>query len=595
VSYINDEMTDAIKRKHPIHEIVQRYVSLTPRGNDFLGICPFHEEKTGKVDNKPSMSVSPSKGIFNCFSCHTGGDIFRFIELKEKITYHEAVLKLASEDGYEVGSFTPREDPFLKDYEIMDWAVRYYQNNLNGEMGTNAISYLTDRKIDRDTIEKFEIGLSISRQPLTPYLTEIKKYNIAQLVELGLTNEDGNDFYNDRIMIPIHNLDGKAIGFGGRIYQTKGSSKYVNPKETKLFVKRNVLYNYHRACKNLGNEKTLIVMEGYFDVIRASTIGVDNCVAPMGTVLTKEQIEVLKRTADQIILCFDGDAAGKTATIEAIKAFEEQEITVKVIRLEEKDPDEFIIKRGKEAFIEKIKNPLSIIDFKKKILTEKFDLNKKEEVGKYVQEILQSLVKIKDRVHIELEIKELVERFSLNYEALKQQFLEEQNEFLKKNNQKKYEVTYQKNNNLEVKKEEKIADMYGQATNNLLYYMTISPDVIERAEPKVSKIIDDKKRRLFYEIIYYYRQYGTIIIEDFIAYLSLKTDVVDTFLEIMNLELRNEYTITEIDDYIKCVNEYYKKNIIEKLRIDMKNETDPMKQANILMEIMKIRGVSTSD
>jgi len=146
-----------------------------------------------------------------------------------------------------------------------------------------------------------------------------------------------------------------------------------------------------------------------------------------------------------------------------------------------------------------------------------------------------------------------------------------------------------------VKNIEKIPNKYGQATDNLLYYMIVSGEVIDLAESKVSMIMDNKKRRLFNEIIYYYHKYGEIIIADFITYLTMKTDVSDTFENIINKNLKKEYTIEEIEDYIKCVNEYYKKNIIDKLKLDLSREPDPMKQANILKEIMKIRGVKTSD
>ena len=596
--YISKEMTDAIREKHPIEEVVQRYVNLTLKGdNNYWGKCPFHWEKLGKEDEHDSMSVSPKRKMFQCFSCKTSGDVFKFIAEREKISYYEAVLRLAKEDGYEVGNYTAREEPFAKDYEVMGLAVSYYQNNLNGDLGTNAVAYLEQRLFDQKTIEKFEIGVSISRQPLTPYLIEAKQYDFSQLVDLGLTNADGTDFFQDRIMIPIHDARGKAIGFGGRIYQTKSGSKYINPKETKLFHKSDVLYNYHRACEVVKKDKTLILMEGYFDVIRASTAGIDNCVAPMGTSLTKEQIQLIKRVAERVILCFDGDEPGRLATEKAIELFEGIDIKVQVVRLEEKDPDEFIIKRGKEAFLQKLKYPMSVISFQKQILTEKYDLNRKEDIGDYVQEVLKLLVTNKNDSYIELEIKELAKRFDLEYEKLNRQFLEIKTKYEteKGQSQKVIEVEKKVFDNLEVKNSEKVEDMYGQATNNLLYYMTISPDVIEWAEPKVSKIVDDKKRRLFNEIIYYYHQYGTIVLADFVTYLSLKTNVADTFLEIMRLDLKKEYTITEIDDYIKCVNEYYKKNRIDKLRFDMKNETDPMKQASILMEIMKIRGVRTSD
>lgn len=576
MAYVDDEIIFAIRRKHPIREIVERYVSLTKKGEDYWGLCPFHP------DNNASMSVSTRLDMFQCFACHKAGNIFNFIAGMENITYGEAIHLLAREDGYEVGSVTKYSNPHTKDYEIMNLASKFYQNNINSSLGTNAIKYLNDRKIDRETIKKFEIGLSTSSQPLTPFLKN--KYKLEELIDLGLTNDNEQDIFTNRIMIPIHDLNGNNIGFGGRIYQTKDTSKYINTKATKIFDKSKILYNYHRAHNKLNISNSIIIMEGYFDVIRASTVGVNNCVAPMGTSLTKQHINILKKITNNIILCFDGDNAGREATIRAIELLENANINTKVIRLEEKDPDEFIIKRGKEAFLEKIKNPMNVIDFKMQILKENKNLNDTKEISTYLDEIIKELVKEKDSFTIELTLKQLEKRFNIEYKTLNERLNSYKKKNLKKDNYKKV------NNN-----DKLVLNKYGQATNNLLYYMTVSPKIIDEVTNKVIMIMDDKKRRLFNEIIYYYHKYGDIIIADFITYLNTKTDIYDVFEEIINMNLKKEYSKEEIEDYIKCVNEYYQIDKIEKLKLELNTETDPMKQANILMEIMKIRGVKNND
>ena len=574
MAYIDEETIKAIRRKHPIKEIVERYIPLTKKGEDYWGLCPFH------ADNHPSMSVSTRLDMFQCFVCKKAGNVFNFIAGIENITYGEAINKLAQEDGYEVRS-VERIDPNLKNYEVMSLAVKYYQNNINSVLGENAIFYLQERKIDRETIKKFELGVSISKQPLTPFL--LNQYDLNTLIDLGLTSTSEKDVFNDRIMIPIHDLYGNPIGFGARIYQTKDSSKYVNTKATKIFDKGNILYNYHRAHQNLSKEDSIIIMEGYFDVIRASTIGVNHCVAPMGTSLTKNHIQILKKITKHVILCFDGDEAGKMATVHAIPLLEEAGLDTKIIRLEEKDPDDFILKRGKEAFLEKIRNPLNVIDFKMSILGEKKNLNDIQETSTYLDQIIHELLKEKDDILVELTLKKLSTRFNIEYQTLNYRYLE-----CKKNNIRTDTVKLPKIVN-------KCSNQYGQAVDNLLYYMIESPDVTEKALANVSMILDDKKRRLFNEIIYYYHEYGQIILADFSTYLSTKTNVFDTFEGIFSLNLKREYTEEEIDDYIKCINYYYKKNIIDKLKVDLQKETDPMKQALIISEMMKIRGVKEND
>ncbi|MBQ6494652.1 MAG: DNA primase [Bacilli bacterium] len=575
MAYIDDATINEIRRKHPIKEIVERYVSLTKKGEDYWGLCPFHP------DNNASMSVSTKLDMFQCFACHKAGNIFNFIAGMENINYGDAIRLLAKEDGYNIGNVSNYVNPHIKDYEIMNLAIKFYQNNINSTLGNNAIKYLENRKIDRDTIKKFEIGLSIARQPITKFLEN--KYDINDLIDLGLSNTNETDVFSDRIMIPIHDLNGNPIGFGGRIYQTKDGSKYINTKSTKIFDKSNILYNYHRAHNKLSKDNSIIIMEGYFDVIRASTVGINNCVAPMGTALTTKQIRTLKKITNNIILCFDGDEAGKTATERAIPLLENENINIKIIRLEEKDPDEFIIKRGKEAFINKVNNPMSVMDFKMQTLKENKNLNDTKDISKYIDELIKELIKEKDEITIELTLKQLEKKFNVNYETLKERY-DKYNEITKKNT---------KTSKQEVKiKEKSLLNKYGQATNNLLYYMAVAPSIIDKSEKKVIMILDDKKRRLFNELIYYYHKYNNIIIADFVTYLNTKTDVADTFMEILNLNLKKEYTEEEIEDYIKCINEEYQNKRIEKLNIELSTEKDPMKQAKISMEISKLKGVT---
>ena len=576
MAYIDEETIKAIRKRHPIQEIVGKYEDLTKKGEDYWCLCPFHN------DSNASMCISPKLDMFQCFSCKAAGNIFNFISRKENITYGEAIQLLAKEDGIEVSS-VKRTNPHQKDYEILSLAIKYYQNNINSSLGEQARDYLNKRQIDQETIKKFEIGLAISKQPLTNFL--LNKYNLNDLIDLGLTNTDSKDIFNERIIIPIHDLNGNPIGFGGRIYRTKDPSKYINTKATKLFDKSNILYNYHRAHTKLNKDESIIIMEGYFDVIRASTVGVNNCVAPMGTALTKNHIQILKKITNHIILCFDGDEAGLNATIRAIPLLEEAGIDTKIIRLEEKDPDEFIIKRGRDAFLEKVNNPMNVIDFKMMILKSKKNLNDISDASSYVNEVIKELLKEKDDILVELTLKKLAREFQIEYDTLMKKYASFKSKQRKPQKETK-EIT--KNNN-------KLPNKYGQATNNLLYYMIISGEITEKCEKSVSMIMDDKKRRLFNEIIYYYHKYGELVIADFITYLTTKTDVSDTFQEIIALNLKSEYTMDEIDDYIKCVNSFYQKNIIDKLKQDLKKEMDPMKQANILKGIMKIRGVKTSD
>ena len=343
---ITNEVINEIRNKVNIVDIISNYVPLTKKGKNYFGLCPFHD------DHSPSMSVSFEKQIYTCFVCHATGNVFSFVSEYEHIGFYDAVRLIGSKLGYNLDT-KKKEITNNQDLEIYELACKYYQNSLNTSLGNNAIDYLTKRKIDRNTISKFRIGLSMSKSSLTEFLLS-KNIKLDKLISLGISNERGQDLFVNRIMFPLYDLSGNVVAFSGRIYNTHDESKYINTKETNIFKKGNLLYNYHLAKEHLKKSESIIVMEGFMDVIRASVVGINNCVATMGTAFTKEQALLLKKTTNNIILCFDGDNAGDEATDKAIQVLKEIDVTPRIIRLEENlDPDEYILKYGKDPNIDK--------------------------------------------------------------------------------------------------------------------------------------------------------------------------------------------------------------------------------------------------
>ncbi len=574
--YISTDTINEIRNKTDIVEVISRYIPLTKRGNNYFGICPFHD------DHNPSMSVSPDKQMFKCFVCEKGGNVFNFVSSYERIPFNEAVALLGNKLGYNINTSEPLANSQNKDYEIYNLATKFYQNNLYSNLGKNAMQYLTERKLTKDTIKKFEIGLSISRMPLTDFLLQ-KDYSLNKLIDLGLSNTMSNDIFVDRIMVPLQDQNGHVVGFSGRIYQTNDDRKYINSKESDLFKKNNLLYNYHRAHEKLQKEDSIIIMEGFFDVIRADTIGVTNCVATMGTALTKQHINILKKITNNIILCFDGDEAGEKATIRAIPLLEESGISPKIIRLEEKDPDEFIIKKGADAFKRKVENPISVMEFKMKILKKNKDMQNIEDITKYLDEMLQELTKLDNDIEIELNLKKLSSEYEVEYQTLKNKFI-----FLN-SKQKKIE------RKATIIPQKKKSSKYQRAMNNLIYYMLKDEKVILEAEKKVVYIVNQNSRLLFNEIIYFYHKYKTFIIADFFTYLSENEELLELCEKITSMDLKETYTQEEIEDYIKGINEEVKETKIKSLEKELKEETDPMVQLKILNEIVNIKGVNNHD
>lgn len=571
---ITNELVNEIRNKIDIVEIVSNYVPLTQRGKNYFGVCPFHD------DHSPSMSVSKEKQIYTCFSCGATGNVFTFVSDYEHINFYEAVKLLGNKVGYNLGTAKRSKSTVDDSLEIYDSACKFYQNNLNTTLGKNAMEYLESRKIDKETIKKFKIGLSVSKSSLTDYLIN-KKVPVKDLISLGISNENGKDLFINRIMFPLYDLQGNVVGFSGRIYNTKDSSKYINTKETKIFKKGNLLYNYHQAKDILKKSESIIVMEGFMDVIRASTIGVNNCVATMGTAFTKQHANLLRKMTDNIILCFDGDQAGEEATTGAIEVLKEINVTPKVIRLEENlDPDEYILKYGESAFKEKLDVPESSIEFLMKLHKNNKNLKDLNDISKYIDESLKELINTNDTILVELTLRKMSTEFNIDYNIIKDKY----NNLIKTPKQSK------------TKKQEQIKikinhDKYGNASRYLLYYMIKDCKIINIVKDNITYFPEEIIRNLSNEIIYYYHKYGVFHIADFISYISSREELVKTFNEIMNMNIKEKYSEEEINDYIKVINSYPINKKTDELNQKMREEKDPIKQASILSEILTLKGV----
>lgn len=568
---INNDIINEIRNKSDIVSVISNYVPLTKRGKNYFGVCPFHD------DHSPSMSVSPEKQIYTCFSCGATGNVFTFVSEYEHISFIEAVKLLGNKLGYNLTTHE-KIDTKSEDYKIYEIASKFYQNNLSSSLGKKAIEYLLNRGIDRDTIKKFGIGLSLSKSTLTDLLIN-KGIKLDKLIELGLSNTMSNDLFLNKIMFPLYDLSGNVVAFSGRIYNMKDSSKYINTKETTIFKKGNLLYNYHNAREHLKKNDYVIIMEGFMDVIRASIVGINNCVATMGTAFTKEQANIIRKMTDNVILCFDGDKAGEEATISAIKVLEGIGINPKIIRLEDDlDPDEYIIKNGKDAFRSKIDKAINVIEYKLSLLKKDKNFNNLEDISEYIDNSIKELVKVDDDILVELTLKKFETEYKIDYEILK----------------KKYETYNNKKNIKEIKAvkvNKKGLTIYEKAERSLIYYMLRSADVLTLVEHNISYFPTMEIRYLSNEIIDFYHKYGKIDVADFISFISSREELLKVLYEIINMDMKNEYTNLEIEDYISVIKKYFKKSKISKLEKSLKEETDPLKQAQILSEIMAVKGV----
>ncbi len=569
MSYISNEVMNEIRNKTDIVDVISKYVNLTKKGKNYFGVCPFHD------DHSPSMSVSPDKQIYTCFSCGASGNVFTFAADFEKISFLQAVRLLGEKAGINVGSdvsYSEKKDEYFDVYSL---ANKFYQNSLFTNLGKNAIEYLEKRNIDKDTIKKFGIGLSIQKVSITDYLVS-KKYSIDKLVQYGITNDNGHDIFINRIMFPIYDLSGNPVAFSGRIYNTRDTAKYVNTKETDKFKKGKILYNYHIAKEQLKKNDTVIIMEGQMDVIRASTIGVNNCIATMGTALTKDHKNIIRNMTNNVVLCFDGDAAGEKATVSAIELLEDSGVNIKIVRLPDNmDPDEYILKNGKDSFLAQINSGINLIDYKMELLKKNKNFGNIKDISSYINSALKELINEKDDIVVELNLKKISDNFNIDYETIRDKY--------KKLVKNKKEV-------IKVVKPKKSYNKYVMAENSLIYYMLKNEKVLNMVENSVGYFPDKNIRDLSNEIIYYFHKYGIINVADFISYISDRAEMLKTLQDIIAMDIKEDFQELEIEDYIFVVNSYHREVKINNLNKKLKEEKDPLKQAEISMEIMKIRG-----
>ena len=382
------------------------------------------------------------------------------------------------------------------------------------------------------------------------------------------------DTFRNRIMFPLCNLDGQVVGFSGRIYNGEKESKYVNSKESVIFKKGHLLYNYHRAINEAREKRQIIVVEGFMDVIRLFSVGIKNVVASMGTAITKEHASLIKKLSQNVVLSFDGDKAGEKATISAIKEFEKIGITPKIIRLEDDlDPDDYIIKKGKDAYLNHLKNTLSVIDFNLKISEDKTNFNDFNEVSSFVKDAVTELEKINDKVIYELTLNKIAKQTGLSKETI--------DEMVEKKPASNAYI-------IDKRKPQK-KNKYQKAEEYLLHYMLRSKDAILLYQDKVSYLPNKKLSIIAMEILEFYEKKGYINVSDFTLFLEDKTDLISEVLRIDDLDLPDNVSRDVLLDYIKTIDEEILNNEINKVKDKIKTETNVQNKIELLEKLRVLK------
>lgn len=517
---MNESLIQEIRSKADIVEVIQHYLPLIKKGKNYVAVCPFHD------DHDPSMSISQDKQIFKCFVCGAGGNVFNFVKDYEKIQFNEAVIKVANYVGYSLdekyiinqAKVDPKQQVL---FNVLNEYVKYTRYILNTEDAIDAKKYLLSRGLDDSIIQKFEIGFNLNNDQSTKYLLA-KGFDLESCVKTNITriNEFGSkDVFNQRIVFPIHNPQGQVVAFTARTMNPNESSKYINSTETPLYTKGNLLYNYHRAIKSVKQLKEIIIVEGVIDVIALDRVGIENVVATLGTACTKEQISLIRNASNNVVLCYDSDSAGQTATLKLARLLIAHKLNVTIIQnTTSLDLDEIIEQKSKEALTKLMSQRSTYLDFFFNYSLTRLDLENYNQKKEFAKIVLSELDKLKDNFDREL----MLDKLSQSTKFSRDQLL-----LLQDKPVQKIQTTLVKPKKSDIKK---------WAEKEIIGQMLYSPQAMLDFRQELGYFVNELYQKVSLTIINYYRNHSELIIADFLSTLEDK-DMIELVTQIVDSDI----------------------------------------------------------
>jgi len=613
---IPDETVNRIRQNTNILDVISQYVQLKKSGQNHFAHCPFHE------DNTPSFSVNEKKQIFHCFSCKRGGNVFKFLQEMEDLSFPEAIFKVADMSDISIDetlknnvlygnkNTNPKKS---KLFSIHGRAVGFYHHLLmNAEVGEDPFDYLINRGLREETLEEFNIGFSPkTRNALYLYLNTIEDLDIDEsiMLDTGIFSEKKNesedelkDRFGNRIVFPIQDLSGNTVGFSGRAYEEQKESdykraKYLNSPETDIFKKSNILFNYKRAKSSIQKEDEAILFEGFMDVISSWQAGIKNGIASMGTSLTPQHITAIERITNKIVVAYDGDSAGIEATKRIVDYLDENSnLTIEIVLFPEKlDPDEFIQQNGIDKYQEFVQqNRDTLFSFLMRYYRKDINLNNEAQRIDYIELMIKELSRVSSPVERDIYIKQLVEEFDLSYEMISEQVQTQLVETKQKridtirNNRRNQNQFHQSNAQVTYNNKPKLTttEIAERMLLNRLFYndevWTIISDIDENFT-----FAHDQYQRIYILFESFIQSNGTQI-DDFIDFLS-EDDLKELVTNILWMDIDTEPTYYEISDYIQVIAEKSPlQGMINEKRENLeeaKRTGDSQKQLSLTIEI----------
>ncbi|MFE4425822.1 DNA primase [Peribacillus butanolivorans] len=594
---IEDEKINQIREAVDIVDLIGEYVQLKKQGRNYFGLCPFHGE------NSPSFSVSAEKQIFHCFGCGAGGNIFTFLMDIEGYNFVESAKVLAEKGNVpldvEINKDSQRSNMpagSQQMFEAHDLLRKFYHHLLvNTKEGQEALEYLLKRGFTEETIEKFQIGYSLDSWDFVSKFLLKRGFPAEFMEQAGLIifrekDESYFDRFRNRVMFPIMDHQGNTIAFSGRA-MGDDEPKYLNSPETPIFNKSKTLYNFHHARPHIRKKEQIVIFEGFADCISAVRAGVENSVATMGTALTDQHIQLLKRNTDQILICYDSDSAGLNAANRAVNMLQDNDFTVKVALMPDNlDPDDYIKEFGEKSFVsEVIGASLTYMAFKMHYLRRGKNVNNEGDRIQYIEEVLREISRLPNAVERDHYLRQLSSEFSLSLDALEQQ--QRQVFFAERKKGTLPQPAIQKKMTLQY--EHKLKPAHHNAETKLIAHMLKSRDMTFKIQQLLGQTVFhvDEHQAIITYLYAFYEDGHEPDTSFFLTYLP-DPNLRRIVSEIEMMSVNEEVTEKELTDCINQVLKYEKLLKIKEKQVEEKDavrRSDYVTAAQIAMEIIKLR------
>ncbi len=593
--HIPEEKVDEIRKAVDIVDVVGEHVQLKKQGRNYFGLCPFHGENT------PSFSVSADKQIFHCFGCGKGGNVYSFLMEMEGFTFLQAVKKVADQTGHPLPEQFNETQQLEHDPESQSsldahaWLTKLYHHLLrNSNEGQEAYEYLLQRGFTEETINRHQLGYSPSSNDFVVTFLEKKGFHPQQMVKAGLlnTNERGGYFdrFRGRIMFPLRNYLGKTVAFAGRATGAQ-EPKYLNSPETDLFRKGRLLYNFDLARGSIRKQNQIILFEGYADVISADQAGIQNGIATMGTSVSDTQAQLIKRYADKVVICYDGDDAGIEAAVKAAKLLKKAGCETNVARVPNgMDPDEFIKKFGGDRFRREILDASDpYTSFMIHYLRRSFNLQLEGDRITFIERVIQEVAQLDRAIEREHYLNEIAEEFQMSMNTLKEEVEQLRLQHPKLDSMDKRRHT---NSTSSKNVHHKLLPAFHNAERKLIAYMLKNPFIADKVQEELGGSFNITEHQVIVTHLYaYYEDGHESDISHFVERIedpSLRNLVIHLAMSPLAEE---EVSDKEIDDYIHRIRlENSDRVDIKSLEAELKRaeqHNEPIKAAEIAMKILR--------